>query len=171
MDHLCEQRQGLLAEQADGSFQKVHVEKKVVGHKISTKAVGSDEREDITDSYKYPEGTDEERIAVVTACRHGSRPETYGDECACDVDVTVSTEDGVIMGQDFTVTISLTNTSSECRSLTLLVQAVVMYYTGVVKGTSKGTSMKCCWSLTKRRFLPSCFTGTITWSFWLIRRP
>ncbi|XP_043540548.1 protein-glutamine gamma-glutamyltransferase K-like, partial [Chiloscyllium plagiosum] len=123
--------------QADGSFQKVHVEKKVVGHKLSTKAVGSDEREDITDSYKYPEGTDEERIAVVTACRHGSRPETYGDECACDVDVTVSTEDGVIMGQDFTVTVSLTNTSSECRSLTLLVQAVVMYYTGVVKGTFK----------------------------------
>ncbi|XP_048450339.1 protein-glutamine gamma-glutamyltransferase K-like, partial [Rhincodon typus] len=81
--------------------------------------------------------TDEERIAVVTASRHGSRPETYGRECTCDVDVVVSTDDGVIMGQDFTVTITVTNTSSESRSLTLLVQAVVMYYTGVVKGTFK----------------------------------
>lgn len=41
----------------DGTFSQVYNEKKAVGHCISTKAVGSDEREDITNLYKYPEGT------------------------------------------------------------------------------------------------------------------
>ncbi|XP_078394437.1 protein-glutamine gamma-glutamyltransferase K-like, partial [Cetorhinus maximus] len=124
--------------QADGTFQKVLVLKKAVGHQMSTKAVGSDEREDITESYKYTEGTDEERIAVETACRHGSRPETYADQCtASDVEVTVHTDDGIIMGSDFTVTVGVANAGSQCRSLTLFVQAVVMYYTGVAKGSLK----------------------------------
>uniref|UniRef100_A0A8C2F985 Protein-glutamine gamma-glutamyltransferase K n=1 Tax=Cyprinus carpio TaxID=7962 RepID=A0A8C2F985_CYPCA len=40
----------------DGTFSQIHSEKKAVGHCISTKAVGSDERVDITNLYKYPEG-------------------------------------------------------------------------------------------------------------------
>uniref|UniRef100_A0A8C2K4P7 Protein-glutamine gamma-glutamyltransferase K n=1 Tax=Cyprinus carpio TaxID=7962 RepID=A0A8C2K4P7_CYPCA len=40
----------------DGTFGVVHVEKDVVGHCISTKAVGSDQRIDITDLYKHPLG-------------------------------------------------------------------------------------------------------------------
>lgn len=41
---------------ADGTFTQIHSEKKTVGHCISTKAVGSDERNDITNLYKYSEG-------------------------------------------------------------------------------------------------------------------
>uniref|UniRef100_A0A665VHE4 Protein-glutamine gamma-glutamyltransferase K n=1 Tax=Echeneis naucrates TaxID=173247 RepID=A0A665VHE4_ECHNA len=41
---------------ADGTFSQIYSEKKVVGHKISTKAVGSDERSDITHLYKHAEG-------------------------------------------------------------------------------------------------------------------
>lgn len=40
----------------DGTFTQIYSEKKTVGHYISTKAVGSDERIDITHLYKYPEG-------------------------------------------------------------------------------------------------------------------
>ena len=40
----------------DGTFNQIFSEKKTVGHKISTKAVGSDERNDITHLYKHPEG-------------------------------------------------------------------------------------------------------------------
>uniref|UniRef100_UPI00398E4758 protein-glutamine gamma-glutamyltransferase K-like n=1 Tax=Pristiophorus japonicus TaxID=55135 RepID=UPI00398E4758 len=124
--------------QLDGTFQKVLVQKKAVGHQISTKAVGSDEREDITDSYKYSEGTDEERIAVEMACRHGSRPDTYADQWrAEDVAVTVRTDDGIVMGSDFVVMVAVVNGSSECRCLRLFTQAAVMYYTGVTKGTFK----------------------------------
>lgn len=42
---------------ADGTFSQIYSEKKAVGHCISTKAVGSDEREDITHLYKHQEGS------------------------------------------------------------------------------------------------------------------
>lgn len=41
--------------QKDGSLRK-SINHLVVGLKISTKSVGRDEREDITHTYKYPEG-------------------------------------------------------------------------------------------------------------------
>lgn len=41
---------------ADGTFTQVKVKKQAVGHCISTKAVSSDDREDITHLYKHPEG-------------------------------------------------------------------------------------------------------------------
>lgn len=40
----------------DGSFSQINVEKNSIGQRISTKAVGSEERVDITHLYKYPEG-------------------------------------------------------------------------------------------------------------------
>ncbi len=40
----------------DGSLSQVNVEKSSIGQRISTKAVGSDARVDITHLYKYPEG-------------------------------------------------------------------------------------------------------------------
>lgn len=40
-----------------GKRIKIDSDTKHVGQKISTKCVGSDEREDITDNYKHPEGT------------------------------------------------------------------------------------------------------------------
>ena len=43
----------------DGTFAQIYSEKKAVGHFISTKAVGSDERADITKLYKHSEGTAE----------------------------------------------------------------------------------------------------------------
>lgn len=42
--------------QEDGSLHKSLNNSLVVGLKISTKGVGRDEREDITHTYKYPEG-------------------------------------------------------------------------------------------------------------------
>lgn len=42
----------------DGTFTQIYSEKKTVGRLISTKAVGSDERTDITHLYKHPEGID-----------------------------------------------------------------------------------------------------------------
>ncbi len=45
---------------------------KLVGQFISTKAVGSDERYDITHQYKYPEGT-----AKSHAHAHDSKPQIY----------------------------------------------------------------------------------------------
>ncbi|XP_056301500.1 protein-glutamine gamma-glutamyltransferase K [Danio aesculapii] len=122
----------------DGTFSQIHSEKKAVGHCISTKAVGSDERVDITDVYKYPEGSEEERIAVETACRYGSKPDVYSSAMAEDVQVEVRMEgEGPRMGGDAQLKIVVKNMSSQPRRTTLHSQAAVMYYTGVLKDTVK----------------------------------
>ncbi|XP_056235533.1 protein-glutamine gamma-glutamyltransferase K-like isoform X1 [Seriola aureovittata] len=121
---------------ADGTFSQIYSEKKAVGHNISTKAVGSDERSDITHLYKHPEGTEEERIAVETASRYGSKAEAYSSPTAEDVSVEVTMEgEGPTMGGDAELTIKLKNSSSEQRTVLLHSQAAVMYYTGVHKAT------------------------------------
>ncbi|XP_073333257.1 protein-glutamine gamma-glutamyltransferase K-like [Pagrus major] len=120
----------------DGTFSQIYSEKKTMGHLISTKAVGSDERHDITHLYKHPEGTEAERIAVETACSYGSKAGAYSSPTAEDVTMEVTMEgEGPKMGGDAELTITLRNSSSEKRKIILHSQAAVMYYTGVHKAT------------------------------------
>ncbi|XP_053739250.1 protein-glutamine gamma-glutamyltransferase K [Synchiropus splendidus] len=122
----------------DGTFSQIYSEKKAVGHCISTKAVGSDERADITHLYKHQEGSEEERIAVETASRYGSKPDVYSAPMAEDVSVEVKMEgEGPRMGADAKLNILVKNLSSQPRRTMLHSQAAVMYYTGVLKGTIK----------------------------------
>ncbi|XP_062412801.1 protein-glutamine gamma-glutamyltransferase K-like [Sardina pilchardus] len=123
---------------ADGTFTQIHSEKNAIGHFISTKAVGSDERNDITHLYKHPEGTVEERSAVETASRYGSKPEVYSSTSIEDVDIQVTMDgEGPRMGADAELSIVLRNSSSQARTLTLHSQVYVMYYTGVVRASVK----------------------------------
>ncbi|KAK9954624.1 hypothetical protein ABG768_016675 [Culter alburnus] len=118
----------------DGTFGVVHVEKDVVGHCISTKAVGSDQRLDITNLYKHPYGSSENCAALETALRHGSRRCTYPLPCAEDVVCEVSLKgDGPCVGNDAVLCINLKNKCSSPRTVTLYSHAAAMYYTGVRK--------------------------------------
>ncbi|XP_075701349.1 protein-glutamine gamma-glutamyltransferase E-like [Rhinoderma darwinii] len=45
----------------DGTQKRISNDTKYTGKYVSTKAVGSDDRVDVTNSYKYPEGSSEER--------------------------------------------------------------------------------------------------------------
>ncbi|KAM6963026.1 protein-glutamine gamma-glutamyltransferase K-like [Aplochiton taeniatus] len=122
----------------DGTFSQIYCEKNVVGHHISTKAVGSEERNDITNLYKYPEGSEQERIAVETACRYGSKPQVYASPKAEDVSLEVTMDgEGPRMGADAELNIILRNSSSVPRTIRLNSQVAVMYYTGVLKGIVK----------------------------------
>lgn len=85
-----------------------------------------------------PSGSEEERIAVETASRYGSKPNTYSSPVAEDVSVEVKVDDeGARMGADAQLAILVKNLSSQPRRTTLHSQVAVMYYTGVVKGTIK----------------------------------
>ncbi|XP_069567456.1 protein-glutamine gamma-glutamyltransferase K [Brachyistius frenatus] len=129
-------------ENLDGTFSQIHSEKKAVGHCISTKAVGSDERADITHLYKHTEGSEEERIAVETASRYGSKPDMYSKAIAEDVYVEVKMDgEGPRMGADAQLSIVVKNLSSQPRQTMLHSQVAVMYYTGVLKGAIKKETM------------------------------
>ncbi|XP_034567276.1 protein-glutamine gamma-glutamyltransferase K-like [Notolabrus celidotus] len=120
----------------EGTFSMIYSEKKTVGHFISTKAVGSDERMDITHLYKHPEGSEQERIAVETACSYGSKAEAFSPPTAQDVSVEVTMDgEGPVMGKDAELTIVFKNSSSEERKVMVHSQVAVMYYTGVHKAT------------------------------------
>uniref|UniRef100_A0A6I8N048 protein-glutamine gamma-glutamyltransferase n=2 Tax=Ornithorhynchus anatinus TaxID=9258 RepID=A0A6I8N048_ORNAN len=117
--------------QSDGSFKIVYVEEKAIGTLISTKAIGSNMREDITHIYKHPEGSDAERKAVETATAHGSKPNVYESrDAAEDVGVQVEAEDAV-MGQDLAVSVVLTNRGGSQRTVKLHLYLSVTFYTGV----------------------------------------
>ncbi|KAK2907605.1 protein-glutamine gamma-glutamyltransferase K-like isoform X2 [Channa argus] len=128
---------------ANETFSQIYNEKNTVGHCISTKAVGSDERNDITNLYKYPEGTEEERIAVETACSYGSKASAYSSTTSKDVsvEVTMNGQDPV-MGKDAELTITLRNSSSQKRTAVLNGHVAVMYYTGVLKATVRKDSVE-----------------------------
>ncbi|XP_016402437.1 protein-glutamine gamma-glutamyltransferase K-like, partial [Sinocyclocheilus rhinocerous] len=123
---------------ACGTFAVIHVDKNAIGHCISTKAVGSDKRVDITHQYKHPEGSEEERHAVETALRHGCRKCVYPLPCAEDVvcDITMK-GDGPCVGKDAMLCIALKNKCSSPRSVTLHSQVSATYYTGVHKALVK----------------------------------
>ncbi|XP_069490085.1 protein-glutamine gamma-glutamyltransferase K isoform X2 [Ambystoma mexicanum] len=148
-------------QQPDGSFKKAFVEEKAVGHLMSTKAVGSNAREDITHLYKYPEGSPEERRAVMTALQYSGikpsaieapepgAPETRDRREAPDagpepevnpgqdVHVTIEAQDGVVMGNDMNVRVIVKNNSTSQRHVALCIRVAAMYYTGVCRSAFK----------------------------------
>ncbi|XP_043086032.1 protein-glutamine gamma-glutamyltransferase K-like [Puntigrus tetrazona] len=133
----------------DGTFGVVHVEKNAVGHCISTKAVGSDKRFDITHLYKHPRGTEEERVALETAIRHGSKRCNYSLPCSEDVTVKVTIQgDGPSVGKDAVLSIVLKNTCNSPRTVTLYSQLAATHYTGVhnalVRKSQMNIEMKAC---------------------------
>ncbi|XP_030042797.1 protein-glutamine gamma-glutamyltransferase K [Microcaecilia unicolor] len=125
--------------QAGGNFKKVCVEEKAVGHRISTKAVGSNAREDITHLYKHPEGSEAERQAVRTAAQYGSKPSKHGpnDDDSQDVQVTIEAQDGCMMGSDISMQVTVRNSSGSQCSISLVLRFSVMYYTGVCRDAFK----------------------------------
>ncbi|KAI8519762.1 hypothetical protein Bbelb_030190, partial [Branchiostoma belcheri] len=115
-----------------GSLTKLGVNKHAVGGAISTKAVGSNDREDLTENYKYPEGSDQERVAVRTAVSHGIRPNMYDDVIKKeDVEFELHADDETYIGENIRVRLTMKNLTSEPRRVTAHLTAQAMYYNGV----------------------------------------
>ncbi|XP_078687728.1 coagulation factor XIII A chain-like isoform X1 [Branchiostoma floridae x Branchiostoma belcheri] len=114
------------------NLTKTGTYKNAIGHRISTKAVGSNDREDVTENYKYPEGSDQERVAVRTAVSHGMRPNTYDDVIKEeDVEFEIHADDEIYIGENIHVRLTMKNLTSEPRRVTAHLTAQAMYYTGV----------------------------------------
>ncbi len=76
--------------------------------------------------------SEEERTAVETACRYGSKRSTYSPASDSDVTLDIAMEDkGPCVGQDAVLAIVLKNYSSSPRSLHLYSQVSATYHTVV----------------------------------------
>lgn len=120
--------------QEDGSVLKSINRSLVVGQKISTKSVGRDDREDITHTYKYPEGSPEER-EVFTKANHLNK---LAEKEETGVAMRIRVGDSMSMGNDFDVFAHIGNDTSETRECRLLLCARTVSYNGVL-GPECGT--------------------------------
>lgn len=85
-----------------------------IGQNISTKAIGKMEREDITDTYKYPERTREERMTMEKALRKSESifARYYLNDAFNDVEFDFELRDDIKIGQDFNVVLHIRNRST-----------------------------------------------------------
>ncbi|XP_061527413.1 protein-glutamine gamma-glutamyltransferase 2-like [Phycodurus eques] len=112
---------------SNGKFVKFSGSTKSVGRFISTGAVGSDERHDITHEYKYPEGSKEER-KVYEKAQHRNKLQQRGEEPGLRLKIKLA--ENMIVGSDFEVYAVVTNNCTVAKSCTLLFFAKAVGYNG-----------------------------------------
>ncbi|XP_020846412.1 protein-glutamine gamma-glutamyltransferase 2 [Phascolarctos cinereus] len=113
----------------DGTTVRLRARTTTVGVMISTKAIGKDEREDITYEYKYPEGSKEERDTYERA-NHLNKL-SFNDEPVDDcLKIKIKASPDMNKGSDFNVFGVINNISSEERTCRLLMAARIVNYNG-----------------------------------------
>uniref|UniRef100_A0A3Q1GEN5 Transglutaminase 2, C polypeptide A n=1 Tax=Acanthochromis polyacanthus TaxID=80966 RepID=A0A3Q1GEN5_9TELE len=112
---------------SNGEFVKFSGSTKSVGRFISTKAVGSDDRHDITHKYKYPEGSKEER-QVYEKAQHHNKLQQRGAEPGLHLKIKLA--DNMIVGSNFEVFAVLTNNHMKARTCNFLFFARAVGYNG-----------------------------------------
>ncbi|XP_043566126.1 protein-glutamine gamma-glutamyltransferase 2-like isoform X1 [Chiloscyllium plagiosum] len=110
----------------DGRKEKMHVETQHVGQNISTKKCGRPDREDITDNYKYREGSFEERAIVSEADLRNRHTPLHPRKLL----VNVKAEESITNGSDINVCITISNNSSTTMYCNLNFNAQIMNYNG-----------------------------------------
>eukprot|EP00064_Thunnus_orientalis_P020896 superscaffoldBa00006028_g21048 len=118
---------------ADGSRRKIQSDTMTVGQNISTKAVGSNMRNDITNSYKHREGSSKERKVF----RHANSLNSEDDqEChrpvePLKVEMKIKEETKAMKGQDIKLKLRLHSKDHIIRTMLIHINAKTMRYNGI----------------------------------------
>uniref|UniRef100_A0A8C0SG26 Coagulation factor XIII A chain n=1 Tax=Canis lupus familiaris TaxID=9615 RepID=A0A8C0SG26_CANLF len=119
----------------DGTHVVETVDTTHIGKLIVTKEVGGDGIKDITDTYKFQEGQEEERLALETALMYGAKKPLNIEgilKPRSDVDMNFDVENAVL-GRDFKLTITFQNNSPRRYTLLAYLSGNIVFYTGVSK--------------------------------------
>ncbi|MEE6506180.1 hypothetical protein FKM82_007573, partial [Ascaphus truei] len=125
-------------QQRDGTTRKT-LFTAVVGQNISTKAIGRDVPEDITHTYKYPEGSEDERRVFEKASKVNATPPQAAEQDGRlpGVSIKIKVSEGMNKGSDFDVFVVMTNSTEEEKTCRLMFCAQTASYSGEV-GTECG---------------------------------
>ncbi|CAC5397823.1 TGM1 [Mytilus coruscus] len=108
-----------------GGVTKIKLSKNSIGIRISTKLP-------IGKPYKHPEGSVEERTAVINANQVSSRKGLYHEEGKpMDVQFELLKKETDPYGKDFEISLKITNNSSETRTFSGCINTSSMFYTGI----------------------------------------
>ncbi|KAJ0006527.1 hypothetical protein NQD34_013800 [Periophthalmus magnuspinnatus] len=113
----------------DGTLEPVKVNHSHVGRGIFTKTPGELTRKEITDQYKFEEGSTEERTVLEKAEEFGCKRE-QSDPPPADVDLVLPSVE-LAVGQDLELSVEFVNRSQQRRTVDAYVSGSVVYYTGV----------------------------------------
>lgn len=113
----------------DGTMEPVRVNRTHVGRLVLTKSPGDVTRRDITDQYKFAEGSTEERTVLEKAEEYGCKREKSSPPAA-DVDVVLPNLE-ISVGDNFELNVEFENKSDERRTVDAYISGSVVYYTGV----------------------------------------
>ncbi|XP_051887174.1 LOW QUALITY PROTEIN: protein-glutamine gamma-glutamyltransferase 2-like [Pristis pectinata] len=116
---------------SDGTKMQVDVDTEHVGHKVSTKRCGADEREDITDTYKYPDGSTQEADVFAKANMIQNIPPPKKT-----LQVSLLTDQPSYIGKPVSVSVVIFNKSSKEKVYNVRLWAKKRKYNG-------GTESQC----------------------------
>ncbi|GJQ79412.1 hypothetical protein Trydic_g16271 [Trypoxylus dichotomus] len=120
-------------------YSRVSCNKYHIGFMILTKKPwifdpnGDQDREDITLQYKAKEGSPEERLSLYNAVRASPLAKTFydlPDEKLEDIEFDLLDIDTIKIGQDFSVTVIVTNKCTNLRTMKLQLAAKSVFYNG-----------------------------------------
>ncbi|KAJ0036185.1 hypothetical protein NQD34_004862 [Periophthalmus magnuspinnatus] len=116
----------------NGKVKEISSSTRSVGQCISTKCVGSNQRNDITHKYKYAEGSEEER-RVFEKAQHRNKLQKKGLEPGLHLKIKLV--EGMVVGSDFEIFALLTNNCMDLRSCSLMLFAQSVSYNGKQGGS------------------------------------
>ncbi|KAH8353156.1 hypothetical protein KR084_009309, partial [Drosophila pseudotakahashii] len=105
-----------------------------IGHLISTKAVLKWEREDLTDTYKHAERSEEERSTMLKALKQSRHAFSryYLNDNFNEIEFEMELKDDIKIGESFSVVLKVTNKSdSRTHLATGQISCDAVLYTGV----------------------------------------
>ncbi|XP_042331195.1 protein-glutamine gamma-glutamyltransferase 4-like isoform X2 [Sceloporus undulatus] len=113
-------------------FIKCNTDTEYIGRNITTKAVGKLECEDITDQYKFPEGSEEERNAMKTAMFYVKSPiaASYPTSFKRDFELRVQQEKTLWPGQPIDLNIVVESKFAGAWTVDLYASCNLESYTG-----------------------------------------
>jgi len=113
-------------------WEAIYRNKTLVGKRISTKAVGSQEEHEITEDYKFREGSVLERASVKNALIKSKNPAARSTRKDIELEV-VPLKQHVHVGSDITIDIKLKNVCNEDKEVSVMVGGQVIRYDGVAQ--------------------------------------
>ncbi|KAG8131428.1 hypothetical protein E2320_009363 [Naja naja] len=120
--------------QSDGKRVKAYCDTSSIGRALSTKAVGSNQRVDVTNDYKCPEGSTEERSIYRKACMElsgSSLSEAAASELITHPELfgKFKLTQPPVLGKDVNLILSLCNLSTSPKTVTVNLSVSSVLYT------------------------------------------
>ncbi|CAB1340726.1 unnamed protein product, partial [Coregonus sp. 'balchen'] len=129
-----------------GKTELLSVDTTYVGRKVVTKSIGGNNYEpmDITETYKYPEGSDKDKETMKKAERTNKLRMQDDDEQEipqANVEMTLETPvEPVMIGHDFQMAVVFRNLSEDTRTIHGFLVGSTVYYTNIQRAQFKQES-------------------------------